>query len=342
MSAMKKIKVEEAVGTVLAHDITRIIPGKFKGVGFKKGHIIRKEDVPELLKLGKRNLYTLELGVNCIHEDDAALRIAAAICGDHLTWTKPLEGKSNIKSQCRGLLKINVEGLLQLNTLGDLIISTLKTHFPVRAEQVVAATRIIPLTTESSKIEEVEALAKRYGPILEVAPFRKLRVGGVATGSEIYKGLIKDEFDEYVSCKAVEYGCEFVKKIVVPDDAEAIAGAICELKEMGCELILTSGGLSVDPDDVTRMGVRRAGAKIIAYGSPILPGAMFLYAEMDNVRILGLPACVFYFPTTVYDLFLPRVLADEPVNKETIAAMGHGGLCMNCETCRYPACSFGK
>ncbi len=311
MSAMKKLKVEEAVGTVLAHDITRIIPGKFKGVGFKKGHIVRPEDVPELLKLGKNHLYTLELGAGCMHEDDAALRIAAAICGGNLTWTKPLEGKSNIKSQCRGLLKSNVEGLLRLNSLGDLIISTLKTHFPVRAEQVVAAARIIPLTTERSKIEEVEALATCYGPILEVAPFRNLRVGGVATGSEIYKGLIKDEFDEYVTRKAVDYGCEFVKKIV-------------------------------DPDDVTRMGVRQAGAKIIAYGSPILPGAMFLYAEMDHVRILGLPACVFYYSTTVYDLFLPRVLAGEPVNKDTVSAMGHGGLCMNCKTCHYPACPFGK
>ena len=287
-------------------------------------------------------LFAAGLGASCLHEDDAALRIAEAICGGHLEWSKPLEGKSNIKSQCRGLLKINVEGLLRLNSLGDLIIATLKTHFPVRKEQVVAATRIIPLTTECSKIEEVEELAKRYAPILEVAPFRKLRVGGISTGTEIYKGLIKDEFDKYVTRKVVDYGCEFVKKIIVPDNVEAIAGAIAELKEMGCELILTSGGLSVDPDDVTRMGVRRAGAKIIAYGSPILPGAMFLYAEMDKIRILGLPACVFYYPTTVYDLFLPRVLAGEPVTRQTIAEMGHGGLCMNCETCRFPVCPFGK
>ena len=340
---MKKIKVEDAVGTVLAHDITRIIPGKFKGVGFKKGYIVRAEDVPELLKLGKRHLYVMALSEREIHEDDAALRIAPALSDDSLEWSQPREGKSNIVSRHDGLFKVDVGGLLRVNKLGDLIVSTLKTNFPVRKGQTVAATRIIPLVTQRRKIERLESLAAKYHPVLQVRPYRKLRVGGVATGSEIYKGLIKDEFDKYVAAKIAHYGSEFVKKIVVPDDVGAIADAILELKAMGCDLILTSGGLSVDPDDVTRKGVRRAGARIVAYGSPILPGAMFLYARMDDdIQILGLPACVFYYATTVYDLFLPRALAGEPITKNTIAEMGHGGLCMNCKTCRYPVCPFGK
>ena len=339
---MKKVGVEKAVGMVLAHDITRIVPGKFKGVGFKKGHVVREEDIPELLKLGKQSLYILDLSKGLLHEDDAALRIASAISGGNLSWTAPKEGKSNIVGKTDGLLKVNAQGLSKINKLGDIIVSTLKNNFPTKEGQIVAGTRIIPLTIPEKKIEKLEALAARYQPILQVLPYRKLRVGGVVTGSEIYNGLIKDEFDRYVAEKVKGYGCEFVKKIVVPDDAQAISRAILELKALGCEMILTTGGLSVDPDDVTRKGIRQAGAKIIGYGAPILPGSMFLYALLDGKPILGLPACVYYNPATAYDLILPRVLAGEEITKDVLAETGHGGMCMNCEICRYPVCPFGK
>ncbi len=339
---MKKIKAEKAVGTILAHDITRIIPGKFKGVAFKKGHVITGEDLPELLRLGKRYLYVLELRQDQLHENEAALRIAPAVSGPNLRWTEPAEGKSNIISLVTGLLKVNVEGLLRINKLENIIISTLKTNFPCQKDQVVAATRIIPLMISQKKIEKVESLARRFGPILQVLPYRRLRFGGVVTGSEIYQGLIKDEFDQYVAQKALDYGCQYLKKIIVPDDAAAISRAVLELKELGCDLILTTGGLSVDPDDVTRKGIRKAGARIISYGSPVLPGAMFLYARLGEIPILGLPACVYYYDTTVYDLFLPRVLAGEEITKNDIAETGHGGLCLNCSNCRYPVCPFGK
>lgn len=339
---MKKIRVEKAVGTMLAHDITRIVPGQFKGVGFRKGHIVREEDVPEFLKLGKQFLYVLELSADQLHEDDAALRIARAIAGENLSWTAPREGKSNILSKSDGLLKVNAAGLLRINKLGDIIVSTLKNNFTCKEGQVVAGTRIIPLTIPAKKIEKLEELAARYRPVLQVLPYRKLRVGGVVTGSEIYKGLIKDEFDRYVAQKVINYGCEFVKKIVVPDDASAISQAIQELNALGCGLILTTGGLSVDPDDVTRKGIRKAGARIIAYGSPILPGSMFLYALLDGKPILGLPACVYYNPATAYDIILPMVLAGEEITKSILAETGHGGMCLNCETCRYPVCPFGK
>jgi len=340
--SLVKVRAENAVGTVLAHDITRIIPGKFKGVGFKKGHVVKKKDIPELLKIGKEHIYVLNLSEDQLHEDDAALRIAPAICGDNLTWTEPSEGKSTIVSQQAGLLKVNVRGLTRINKLGNIIVSTLKTNFPCRKGQKVAATRIIPLMIAKTKIEKLESLALQHRPILQLTPFRKLRVGGVVTGSEISKGLIKDEFDQYVGKKVTNYGCEFVKKIIVPDDPQSIANAVLDLKKLGCELILTTGGLSVDPDDVTKLGVKKSGARMVAYGSPVLPGAMFLYALLDNTTILGLPACVFYHPTTIYDLILPRVLAGEKITNNEIADMGHGGLCLECETCRFPNCSFGK
>jgi len=339
---MKKIRVEKAVGTMLAHDVTRIVPGQFKGVGFRKGHVVREEDVPEFLKLGKQFLYVLELSADRLHEDDAALRIARAIAGENLSWTAPREGKSNIVSKSDGLLKVKAAGLLRINKLGDIIVSTLKNNFTCKEGQVVAGTRIIPLTIPAKKIKKLEELAARYRPVLQVLPYRKLRVGGVVTGSEIYKGLIKDEFDRFVAQKVIAYGCDFVKKIVVPDDAGAISRAVRELNALGCELILTTGGLSVDPDDVTRKGIRKAGARIIAYGSPILPGSMFLYALLDGKPILGLPACVYYNPATAYDIILPMVLAGEEITKSILAETGHGGMCLNCETCRYPVCPFGK
>jgi molybdopterin biosynthesis enzyme len=213
---------------------------------------------------------------------------------------------------------------------------------PCKKGLKVAATRIIPLLIAEKKIARLESLAHQYHPILQLKPYRKLRVGGVVTGSEISQGLIKDEFDHYVARKVKDYGCELVKKIIVPDKPRSIAGAVIDLKALGCELILTTGGLSVDPDDVTRKGIMQTGAKMVAYGSPVLPGAMFLYALLDSVTILGLPACVFYHPTTIYDLILPRILAGKKITKNEIAEMGHGGLCLDCEICRFPHCSFGK
>jgi Probable molybdopterin binding domain len=338
---MKTIKTVDAVGTVLAHDMTRIIPGEFKGVGFKKGHVVCDDDIPELLKIGKANLYVLDLNDNELHEDDAALRIAEAVCGDHLSWTEPREGKSAMVSDCDGLVKIDTDALLKINKTADIIVSTLKDNYPCEKGQRVAATRIIPLITAVENIEQAEQIAALSRPVLTVAPFRKLKVGGVVTGTEVQQGLVPDGFDKFVAKKFQKYGCEYHRKILVPDDPEQIAQAIHELKSEGCELIITTGGMSVDPDDVTKVGVRETGANVITYGSPVLPGAMFLYALLDDVPILGLPACVYYAPTTIYDLMLPRVLAGEPITEDTIAAMGHGGMCLDCKVCHFPNCSFG-
>jgi molybdenum cofactor synthesis domain-containing protein len=339
---MKKIKVENAAGTVLVHDITRIIPGKFKGVGFKKGHIVKEKDIPELLKLGKKHLYVLNLSPNHLHEDEAALRIARAICGKRLHWTDPSEGKSNIISEADGIVKVDQAGLLKINKLGKIIVSTLKNNFPVQQDQIVAATRIIPLTINLKKIERLEYIAQNRHPVIRIEPYRQLKVGAVVTGSEIYEGMIRDEFDKYVGKKVRAHGCRIIKKILVPDKVEAIARAIGELLDLGCDLILTTGGLSVDPDDVTRQGVKKIGAEVISYGSPVLPGAMFLYARMEDIPILGLPACVYYHKSTMFDLIFPRVLAGDKISENDIAEMGHGGLCLNCDRCQFPVCPFGK
>lgn len=340
--AMKTIRVENAVGRVLAHDITRIIPGASKGVAFKKGHIVRAADLPELIRLGKRHLFVLHLSAKILHEDEAALRIAAAVCGPHLRWSKPSEGKSGIFSRTDGLFKVNVPALLKINRMGRVILSTVKGNFPCRKGQQVAATRIIPLTIATRTIERLERIARAAAPLFSVSPFRRLKVGAVVTGSEVAGGLIPDGFDRWVGARIVAMGSKVVRKILVPDDPRRIAAAIRELHASGCELIVTTGGLSVDPDDVTRRGVAKAGARILAYGSPVLPGAMFLYACLGEVPIMGLPACVYYYQTTVFDLMLPRVLAGDPITRDEIAALGHGGLCLHCDVCRFPVCPFGR
>jgi molybdenum cofactor synthesis domain-containing protein len=339
---MNQINVEEAVGTILAHDLTEIIPGVSKGVAFKRGHVIRAADISALLRIGKKHLFVLDIADDQLHEDDAALRIASTLCGDNLKWTEPREGKSKIISNIDGLIKINVGSLLRLNSIGEIIVSTIKSGMPCRNNQIIAETRIIPLVIARSKIEELEQIVSEMGPVIEVLPYTRRLVGLVVTGSEVYEGIIKDESERFIVPKLREYGCELVERIIVTDNSRMIAQAIEKLRNSGCELILTTGGLSVDPDDVTRMGVRESGAEIISYGGPILPGGMFLNARLYDVPILGLPACVFHDPRTVFDLMLPRILAGEQPSSDDIAAMGHGGLCMKCEICHFPACSFGR
>ncbi|MCP3869603.1 MAG: molybdopterin-binding protein, partial [Gammaproteobacteria bacterium] len=252
---MQKIKVENAVGTVLAHDVTRIVPGEFKGVAFKKGHIVQARDIDALRRIGKLHLYVLDLSPDRLHEDDAAVRICAAICGDGIAWTPPVEGKANMISQADGLLKIDAAALMRINDLEDIIVSTLKTNTPCKKGQIVAATRIIPLTTRRAKIEHLEAITDPGQPVLKVLPFNPRKVGAVVTGTEVYQGIIHDAFDEFVKPTVVRYGSEVIQKLIVPDDTQAVAGAIRELAASGCDLIITTGGLSVDPDDVTKAGV---------------------------------------------------------------------------------------
>jgi len=339
---MKKIKVEKAVGSVLAHDVTRIIPGEFKGVAFKKGHIVRAQDIAELKKIGKNHLYVLELAADTLHEDDAAVRICAALCGEQITCSQPVEGKSSMRSMTNGLLKVDSDTLMRINSLDDIIVSTLKNNTPCVKDQIVAATRIIPLTTLLTRIERLEAVAGAARPVLKVLPFQPFKIGAVVTGTEVYQGVIHDGFDEFVKPTITRYGSAVVDKKIVPDDAQAVAGAIGYLAKRGCDLIVTTGGLSVDPDDVTKTGIMATGAQLVAYGAPVLPGAMFLYALYDGIPILGLPACVYYHQVTIFNLLLPRILAGEALSSADIVAMGHGGLCLDCAKCRYPVCPFGK
>jgi len=339
---MKKIKIEDAVGMVLGHDVTQIIPGEYKGPRFKRGHRIKEEDIPEFLKIGKEHIYIMDLKPGIIHEDDAALRLGQAFSGKNVEIIGPSEGKVTFHSNVDGVLKINLPLLHRINLSGNIILSTLHGHTPCTPGRAIGATRIISLTTPETQIEKVENWCEKYGSVIEILPYRVLNIGVVVTGNEFFHGRTEDRFDDKVGQKIVNYGSQIVKKLVVPDDIQQISKALLEFQDANTDLILITGGLSVDPDDVTRAGIKRAGTKIIFYGTPVLPGAMFLYGMLGKKPVLGLPACVFHHKTTLFDLIFPRILAGEHLNRREISLLGHGGFCRNCDPCHFPICPFGK
>ncbi len=398
---MKAIPVNQAVGTVLAHDITEIRPGEFKGCAFKKGHVIREEDVCHLQRLGKEHLFVLQVAEDELHENDAAYAIANALMGGGVKIKgEPREGKIDIIADRDGLLKINRDALLEFNMLGDVMCATLHDNTVVKKGQTVAGTRAIPLVVKKNVVEEAVRIAMEradhvdqvdhvdvkhgnavpsvhnhgntvasvHSGVIEVRELRKPKVGVVITGNEVYHGRIKDAFAPVITKKIEEIGGELVGVYYAPDDKAFIADRLRELLKAGADLLITTGGMSVDPDDVTRFAIRELGAGDITYGSAVLPGAMFLVAYLDKgqgsgvkgqcisdllnsehrtpnaelIPILGIPACGMYAKTTIFDLVLPRVLAGERIGRKEVAALGHGGLCMKCDVCRYPVCPFGK
>lgn len=330
------------MGTVLAHDITQVIPGQSKTPIFKRGHVVKKEDIPVLESCGKYNLYDLDLDEDTIHEDDGAVRICEAACGEGLSWSPPAEGKSDIFAEMSGILKIDIDTLMKINSLGDICLATRKSTIPVAKGQKVAATRIIPLTIKTLRLNYVQEILQDSGPVISILPYRNMKVAAIVTGSEIVAGKIEDRFDEHVGAKLREYSAELISKEYAADHADIIAEKITAAKAGGAELVVITGGLSIDPDDVTRQGVRKAGATIELYGTPVLPGAMFLMADLEGVTVLGLPACVFHSHVTLFDLVFPRILAGEKISAQEIYSLGHGGLCLNCPTCVFPNCSFGR
>jgi molybdenum cofactor synthesis domain-containing protein len=349
---MKAIPVNQAVGTVLAHDITEIRPGEFKGCAFKKGHIIREEDICHLQRLGKERLFVLNVAEDEMHEDDAAYAIAKALMGEGVAIKgAPKEGKISIVAGRDGLLKIDRATLLKFNMLGEVMCATLHDNTVVKKGQTVAGTRAIPLVVKSAIVEEAVRTVERdrnaprgmrRSGVLEIKEMRRPKAGVVITGNEVYHGRIKDAFAPVITKKVEEIGGELAGVYYAPDDKAFIVDRLRELLNAGADLLITTGGMSVDPDDVTRFAIRELGAGDITYGSAVLPGAMFLIAYLGAVPIIGIPACGMYAKTTIFDLILPRVLAGERIGRKEVAALGHGGLCMKCDVCRYPVCPFGK
>lgn len=338
---MKEVTVEKAIGTVLAHDLTQIIPGEYKGPKFKKGHVITAEDVPVLLSMGKKHLFVLEKDDTDVHENDAALRIASKAAGNGIRLTDPAEGKIELIADMDGLLKIDRERLYELVSQDEIMFATIHDNIVVRKGEKLAGTRIIPLFVPEEIMQKAEAVLADE-PIIKIVPLKEMKVGVVTTGSEVYSGLIKDAFGPVLVKKFGALGSKVEKQLFADDDEEMIADCIRQLVDEGMDIIGITGGMSVDPDDRTPSGIRKAGGEVISYGAPVLPGAMFMLSYIGKVPVVGLPGCVMYSRTSVFDLIVPRLLAGEKVTKADINKLAVGGLCLNCEKCTYPVCGFGK
>lgn len=328
---MRKVRVQEAVGETLRHDITRIVPGRLQEAAFKKGHVIREEDVPELLKLGKEHIYVGEPELGKVHEDEAALRLAKAAVKGGIVWEGPSEGKVELKAAHPGVFRVDVEALRRVNSVDQVTLVTRRTHEPIlHAGDQVAATRVIPLFIDDERVVEAEAICAEAGGILEVTPFRLKRVGVVVTGNEVYHGRIKDGFGPVLREKFAALGCEVIGVEYAPDDQAVIVEKIHAFLREGAELIAATGGMSVDPDDRTPGAIRKAGVDVVSYGAPMLPGNMYLVGYLGDVPVMGLPGCVMFKETTAFDYLVPRVLTGERLTRADIVELGHGGLLNPC------------
>ncbi len=339
---MKTIRTEDAVGSILVHDLTRIIKDHSKGVAFKKGHVVRQEDIPVLKSMGKENLYVWEYKEGMVHENEAALVLKELCENEYMSTTELKEGKVELIAEVDGFFQVDVEKLNKINNLGEMMIATRSGNLSVKVGDKLAGMRVIPLVIDEKKLD----VAKEIGggiPILKITPFKKLKAGVITTGSEVYSGLIKDTFSPVIKEKLNNQGIVVIKHILCDDDPEKIKDGILTMKEQGADIIICTGGMSVDPDDLTPTAIKNSGANIISYGSPVLPGAMFLLAYFDDkTPVLGVPGCAMYHKITIFDIILPYVAAGIEIDGIHLAQLGYGGLCLDCPICHYPNCQFGK
>ena len=337
---MKKMKVEEAVGMTLCHDITAMRDG-FKGAAFKRGHVITAEDIPHLLDLGKRMVFVWEEHAGEIHEEDAALRMAAMSPVEGAHYTEPSEGKVLLMADRRGMFRVDIELLREINGIGDMTIATLPDHYPVEVGARLASMRIVPLVTQEEQIIRAEQLC-REKKLLDLLPYQEKKIGVIITGSEIYAGRIQDKFEPVVRAKMKQYPAEILGVTICDDDLDMITAEAKKYLDEGADFLIFTGGMSVDPDDLTPTAIRQLGADIISHGVPSQPGNMTLVAYLGEVAILGVPGAAISLPTTIFDVLLPQIFAGEKLTKEDLVRLGDGGLCQMCERCHFPNCTFGR
>lgn len=337
---MKKIQVEHAIGMELCHDITEMRDG-FKGAVFKRGHIIREEDIPKLLDVGKRTVFVWEENAGELHEEDCARRMAAMAPVEGAHYTEPSEGKVLLMADTRGLFRVDRELLRELNSIGDITISTLPDHYPVEAGARLASMRIVPLVTKEEQILQAERLCAER-KLLDLRPYQSKKIGVIITGSEVYSGRIKDKFEPVVRAKMKQYPAEIVGVTICDDNLDMIVSAAKAHLDKGADFLIFTGGMSVDPDDLTPTAVRQLGADIVTHGVPSQPGNMTLVAYLGDVPVLGVPGAAISLPTTIFDVLLPQIFAGQRITKAELIGLGDGGLCQMCKSCHWPNCTFGR
>lgn len=339
---MKKIRVQDAVGQTLCHDITGIFADGRKGVRFRRGHVIKQEDIPEMLDIGKYHVFVWEPEADEVHEDDCAIAIARAAAGENIVFEGPSEGKVQLNAGIGGLFTVNGEALRKINSVDDFTVACIPNYTKVAAGSQIAGARIVPLVTKRSNLIKAVEIAQENYPVFTVLPFKALKCGVVITGSEVYYGRIQDRFEPVMNKKLQEYGADILGFVKCPDDLSMIGGAIEDFIGRGAELILLTGGMSVDPDDLTPTAIRQSGARLVTQGVPMQPGNMLMMAYLGKTMLIGVPGASMHSPVTSLDTFLPRIFAGIEIKKEDIAGLGEGGLCMRCKICHYPVCYFGR
>ncbi len=337
---MKKVPVEQAVGMTLCHDITAMVDG-FKGAAFRRGHIIEESDIPRLLDLGKRMVFIWEDHAGELHEEDCARRLAAMAPVEGAHYTEPSEGKVVLVADRAGMFRVDTELLTRINSIGDITIATLPDHYPVKAGDRLASMRIVPLVTKERQIIEAEALCADQ-PLLSLLPYKEKKAGVIITGSEVYTGRIKDKFEPVIRRKLSLYPGSIVGVTLCDDDLDMITAAARNHLLNGADFLIFTGGMSVDPDDLTPTAIRQLGAEIITHGVPSQPGNMTLVAYLGEIPVLGVPGAAIHLPTTILDVLLPQIYAGLPFTREDLIRLGDGGLCQLCGSCHFPNCTFGR
>lgn len=337
---MKKVKVEDAVGMTLCHDITAMRDG-FKGAEFKRGHVIEEADIPRLLDIGKRTIFVWEEHAGEIHEDDAARRMAKMTAMEGARQSGPSEGKILFFAERDGMFRVDTALQREINSIGDITISSMPDHYPVKEGARIASMRIVPLVTQEEQIIRAEKLCEER-KLFALRPYQQKKVGVIITGSEVYSGRIKDKFEPVVRVKLKQYPSEIVGITICDDDLDMICGAAKKHLEDGADILIFTGGMSVDPDDLTPTAIRSLGAEIVTHGVPAQPGNMTLVAYLGDVAILGVPGAAISLPTTIFDVLLPQVFTGDKLTKEELVNLGDGGLCQQCSSCHWPNCTFGR
>ncbi len=325
---MKKIPVQEAIGKSLFHDLTAILESGFKGIRFKRGHIVTEADIPVLLSMGKDFLYIPEEGDVGVHEDDAAQALTDVIADDSVNIAGPTEGKFNFQSKERGLFSLDSDALRRINEVGDYTVTTIWNMTPVERNELVASLRIVPLLTQQEQVDRAVEIARNARPVLQVLPYRPLRTAFLITGNEVFYGRIPDAFEAVLKPKIAAFGANYLGSTFCPDDTTVMANAVTDWVEQGAELILLTGGMSVDPDDVTPTVIRQMATTFIFQGVPMQPGNMLTIAKRDQCTLVGVPGASMHSPVTSLDLFLPRIYAGVSISREDAIDLGAGGLSM--------------
>jgi molybdopterin biosynthesis enzyme len=318
---------DQAVGHILRHNLS----GPDGRKALSKGHRIAAGDLPQLAALGLEQVRVAVLEPGDVHENEAARRLAAAVCGPGVLARPPAASRVNLLAAADGIVRVDVAALLRINEIDGLTVATLPSHALARVRQRVATIKIIPFAVPEEELARAEAIGRAAlaarTSVIALSPLRQLDIGVILVGSRAARARIEAGVYPAIESRVVELGSRVLAVRYVESEEHVIAGTIGELRAAGAQLLIVAGETSImDRDDVTPQGIRLAGGRIEHYGAPVEPGNLLLLAYLDTLPVLGAPGCVRSRDVNIVDLLLPRLLAGEQITRRDIVELGHGGL----------------